>query len=68
MKTPNTYQAIRKRAQALEQDIVRFLADMIRTPSFSGKEEQVIKVIKKEMQKAGLHIIEGVRIPTQGGA
>ncbi len=53
MKTPNTYQAIRKRAQALEQDIVRFLADMIRTPSFSGKEEQVIKVIKKEMQKAG---------------
>ncbi|MCX6925332.1 MAG: YgeY family selenium metabolism-linked hydrolase [Verrucomicrobia bacterium] len=47
------YQVIRKRAQALEQDTVRFLADLVRTPSFSSKEEKVIPVIKKEMKKVG---------------
>ena len=45
-----TYKAIQKRAKALEKDTVRFLADMIRTPSFSSKEEKVIAVIKKEMK------------------
>ena len=30
-----------------------YLADLIRTPSFSSKEAKVIQVIKKEMQKVG---------------
>jgi putative selenium metabolism hydrolase len=56
--TPNleaqpTYRAIQQRAKALEKETVRFLADLIRTPSFSSKEGQVIAVIKKEMQKTG---------------
>ena len=50
----NTYQAIRQRAKALEKETLRFLADLVRTPSFSSKEEKVIQVIKKEMQKVGL--------------
>jgi putative selenium metabolism hydrolase len=51
MKT--TYKAIQQRAKALEKDTVRFLADLVRTPSFSSKEEKVIQVIKKEMKKVG---------------
>ncbi len=49
----NTYQDIQKRAKELETETVRFLADMIRTPSFSSKEKDVIAVIRKEMEKAG---------------
>jgi putative selenium metabolism hydrolase len=48
-----TYRAIQQRAKALEKDTVRFLADLVRTPSFSSKEEKVIQVIKKEMKKVG---------------
>ncbi len=48
-----TYKAIQRRAKALEKDTVRFLADLVRTPSFSSKEKQVIQVIKKEMKKVG---------------
>jgi putative selenium metabolism hydrolase len=48
-----TYKAIQQRAKALEKDTVRFLADLVRTPSFSSKEKQVIQVIKKEMKKVG---------------
>jgi putative selenium metabolism hydrolase len=48
-----TYKAIQQRAKALEKDTVRFLADLVRTPSFSSKEDKVIQVIKKEMKKAG---------------
>src|ERR1039458_5096992 len=52
-KMNTTYKAIQQRAKALEKDTVRFLADLVRTPSFSSKEEKVIQVIKKEMKKAG---------------
>jgi putative selenium metabolism hydrolase len=58
-----TYKAIQKRAKALEKDTVRFLADMIRAPSFSSKEEKVIAVIKKEMKKVGF---DGVRVDGLG--
>ena len=58
-----TYKAIQKRAKALEKDTVRFLADMIRTPSFSSKEEKVIAVIKKEMKKVGF---DGIRVDGLG--
>ena len=47
------YQDIHKRAKALEPETVRFLADMVRTPSFSSKEKDVIAVIRKEMEKVG---------------
>jgi len=52
-KMNTTYRAIQQRAKALEKDTVRFLADLVRTPSFSSKEEKVIQVIKKEMKKVG---------------
>lgn len=48
-----TYQAIRKRSKELQSETVRFLADLVRTPSFSSKEEKVIHLIQKEMKKAG---------------
>src|ERR1039457_3057097 len=52
-KMNTTYKAIQQRAKALEKDTVRFLADLVRTPSFSSKEEKVIQVIKREMKKVG---------------
>ena len=48
-----TYKAIQQRAKALERDTVRFLADLVRTPSFSSKEDKVVPVIKREMKKVG---------------
>src|SRR5512137_2997700 len=47
------YNAIQKRAKALEKETARFLADLVRTPSFSSKEAKVIAVIRKEMKKVG---------------
>jgi putative selenium metabolism hydrolase len=49
----STYQTIHHRAKQLETDIVRFLADLVRTPSFSSKEEKVIGVIRNEMERVG---------------
>ena len=48
-----TYDKIASRAKELEQDTARFLMDMVRVPSFSTKEKDVIEVIKKEMKKVG---------------
>jgi putative selenium metabolism hydrolase len=47
------YQQISKRAKELELETARFLMDMVRVPSFSGKEKDVIQVIKKEMESVG---------------
>lgn len=47
------YQSIMKRAIDLEAETVRFLAEMIKTPSFSTKEGDVIELIRGEMQSAG---------------
>ena len=52
-ETQITYRAIQKRAKELEGETVRFLADLVRTPSFSSKEAKVIAVIKQEMEKVG---------------
>jgi putative selenium metabolism hydrolase len=52
-KMNTIYKAIQQRAKALERDTVRFLADIVRTPSFSSKEDKVIPVIKREMKKVG---------------
>lgn len=40
-------------ARALELDTVRILCDLVRTPSHSSKEKDVIEVIRKEMQAIG---------------
>jgi putative selenium metabolism hydrolase len=61
--TPITYDLIRKCAKAMEKDTVRFLADLVRTRSFSSKEKNVIAVIKKEMQNIGF---DGIRIDGLG--
>ncbi len=45
--------SILTRARALEQDTVRILCDLVRTPSHSSKEKDVIEVIRKEMQAIG---------------
>jgi len=47
------YKNIFKRAKELENETANFLMDMIRVPSFSCKEKEVILVIKKEMEKVG---------------
>ena len=47
------YQQIAKRAKELEADTARFLGDMVRVPSFSGKEKEVCQVIMREMEAAG---------------
>jgi putative selenium metabolism hydrolase len=47
------YKKIASLAKTYEKDTAEFLMNMIRTPSFSGKEKEVIEVIKKEMLKVG---------------
>jgi len=49
----NTYQRIQQRAKELENETARFLGDLVSTPSFSSKEEAVIRVIRREMEKVG---------------
>ena len=44
---------IRKRAESYRKDIVAFLRDMIRIPSESSQEKDVILRIKKEMEQVG---------------
>jgi putative selenium metabolism hydrolase len=44
---------IAARSKELEQDTARILMDLVRTPSFSCKEKEVVAVIRKEMERAG---------------
>jgi putative selenium metabolism hydrolase len=57
------YQKIQRRAKENEPETVRILSELVRTQSFSGKEKEVIQVIKKEMEKAG---VDEVRIDGLG--
>ncbi len=41
------------RAKDMEGDTARFLADLVRTQSFSSKERDVIEVIRREMTRIG---------------
>jgi putative selenium metabolism hydrolase len=45
------YEQILTRARELEADTARFLCDLVRTPSFSTKEKDVVDVIRREMQR-----------------
>ena len=47
------YDLIRTRAKALESETIRFLSELVRTPSFSSKEQDVVPVIQNEMKKCG---------------
>lgn len=47
------YQQLSKCAKDLEVDTSRFLSDMVRVPSFSGKEKKGCQVIMKEMEATG---------------
>lgn len=44
---------IAQRSLELENEIVRFLMELVATPSHSGKEAAVVQVIKNEMEKVG---------------
>jgi len=58
-----TYTSILARARALEPETIRILCDLVRTPSFSSKEKDVIQVIHREMTAAGC---DDVRIDALG--
>lgn len=47
------YKKIYEKSKAYEKDTAECLVSLVSTPSFSGKEKDVIEVIKKEMLKAG---------------
>ena len=49
----NLYQTIYNRAKEIENDTVRILMDLVRTPSFSSKEKEGVEVIRREMEKVG---------------
>jgi putative selenium metabolism hydrolase len=59
----NLYQTIYNRAKEIEDGTIRILMDLVRTPSFSSKEKEVVQVVRREMEKAGL---EGIRIDGLG--
>ncbi len=58
-----TFNAILKRAQTYEKDMVKFLRDMIKIPSESCDEKAVIKRIEQEMHHVGF---DAVRIDQMG--
>jgi len=51
--SPDLYQRIQARAKELENETLRFLADLVRTRSFSGKEQDVAPVVQGEMRACG---------------
>jgi len=50
-------------AKKYEKDIVKFAQKIIQTPSFSTKEEELIKLVKIEMEKVGF---DKVKIDKKG--
>ncbi|HAQ57388.1 MAG TPA: YgeY family selenium metabolism-linked hydrolase [Acholeplasmatales bacterium] len=58
-----TFADIRKRAEFYRKDIVAFLREMIRIPSESAQEKDVVLCIKKEMEKVGF---DEVKIDAMG--
>ena len=47
------YSQIAKKSKEYEKDTSEFLMDMVRIPSYSCKEKDVVLRIKQEMEKAG---------------
>jgi len=48
-----TLNKLAARAKELEPEIVEFLMELVRTPSHSGKEKEVVQVIQREMERSG---------------
>ncbi|HYG57102.1 MAG TPA: YgeY family selenium metabolism-linked hydrolase, partial [Symbiobacteriaceae bacterium] len=48
------YSEVRARAQAIQDDVVRFLRDVVAIPSTSTNEQAVVERIAEEMRRAGL--------------
>jgi len=44
---------IQRQAQEAEPQLIRFLSEMVRTPSYSTEEKAVIQIIRKEMEAVG---------------
>ncbi len=59
----NLYQTISSRAKELEEETVRIVMDLVRTPSFSCKEKEGVQVLRREMEKVGL---QDIRIDALG--
>jgi len=57
------YQNIQRRAKEQEPETVRILSELVKTQSFSGKEKDVVDVIRREMERAG---VEEIRIDGLG--
>jgi len=57
------YEAIRSRAEGYEEDMAKFLRDLVRIPAESCHEEGRIERIKQEMEKVGF---DEVRIDPMG--
>ncbi len=49
----NPYQKIYDRARELEQETAELLVELVSTPSFSGKEKDVVALIKRRMEADG---------------
>ena len=47
------YKQIYSRAKELENETAQLLVDLVKTPSFSGKEKEVVELIKNKMEEAG---------------
>lgn len=52
------FDAIKNAAQSYEQDMTRFLRDLVAIPSESAEEEGVVRRIKEEMEKLGFDKVE----------
>ena len=52
------YNKILERAKELENDTVNYLMKLINTPSFSCKEENVVKLLKKMMEEIGFDAVK----------
>ena len=47
------YEKIGKRAKELESETAQFLIDLVKIPSFSGKEREVVNAIESKMHEIG---------------
>jgi len=59
----NLYRQILTRAREREAETVRCLCDLVRTPSFSTREKDVVEMIRREMQRASF---DDVRVDALG--
>jgi len=59
----NLYEVIYRQSKEIEHDTVRILIDLVRTPSFSTQEKEVVQVVQREMERVGF---DDIRIDALG--